>query len=197
MRTRDEAKEKAIREHAMKLIVKEGFDGLSMHKLAKAAGISVATIYIYYKDREDLIMNLCNLEMERLAEATLKNFDPQMPFAEGLKVQWKNRAAFCLQNPIEAQFIERMRHSPYHDIVRNNMKKDFSDAMYAFLENAIKRKELVSIPVDVFWSLAYGPLYQMVKFHWDKHRFPGREPFELTDKVMNQALKLVIKALTP
>ncbi len=51
MRTRDEAKETAIRKKAMALIVQEGFDGLSMHKLARAAGVSVATIYIYYKDR--------------------------------------------------------------------------------------------------------------------------------------------------
>ena len=55
MRTRDEAKEAAIRKKAMELIVLEGFDGLSMHKLAKSAGVSVATIYIYYKDREDLL----------------------------------------------------------------------------------------------------------------------------------------------
>ena len=115
MRVRDEVKEKAIRKIAMELIVQEGFDGLSMHKLARAAGVSVATIYIYYKDREDLILSLCEKETLRMTEATLKDFDPYMPFAEGLKNQWKNRAAFWLKNPIEAQFLERMRHSPYQE----------------------------------------------------------------------------------
>ncbi|MGZ4091209.1 MAG: TetR/AcrR family transcriptional regulator, partial [Bacteroidia bacterium] len=55
MRIRDEKKEEAIREKALELIVHEGFDGLSMHKLAKAAGVSPATIYIYYKNREHLL----------------------------------------------------------------------------------------------------------------------------------------------
>jgi len=49
MRTRDEAKEHAIRDKAIEMIVKVGFDGLSMQKLAKAAHVSPATIYLYFK----------------------------------------------------------------------------------------------------------------------------------------------------
>lgn len=181
----------------MALIVQEGFDGLSMHKLAKAANVSVATIYIYYKDREDLILSLCKEETTRMTEATLKDFDPQMPFAEGLKNQWKNRATFWLKNPIEAQFLERMRHSPYQENILTYLKKDFIEAMKAFVTNAIKNKELVKIPVEVFWSVAYAPLYQLVKFHMDGSSLPGLGPFVLTDKIMNQTLALVVKGLSP
>ena len=56
MRTRDENKEAAIRTKALEMIVKVGLDGLSMQKLAKSANVSPATIYIYFKDREDLIL---------------------------------------------------------------------------------------------------------------------------------------------
>ncbi|HKH59924.1 MAG TPA: TetR/AcrR family transcriptional regulator [Flavitalea sp.] len=197
MRVRDEAKEIAIRKKAMELIVQEGFDGLSMHKLAKAAGVSVATIYIYYKDREDLILNLCEKETMRMTEATLKDFDPYMSFGEGLKNQWRNRATFWLKNPIEAQFLERMRHSPYQERILFFLKTDFIEAMKTFVHNAIKNKELVKVPVEVFWSVAYAPLYQLVKFHMDGASFPGQAPFVLTDKVMNQTLSLVVKGLSP
>jgi AcrR family transcriptional regulator len=197
MRTRDEAKESAIRKKAMELIVQKGFDGLSMHKLARAADVSVATIYIYYRDREDLILSLCKEESARMTEATLKDFDPYMPFAEGLKNQWKNRAAFWLKNPIEAQFLERMRHSPYQEKILIFLKKDFIEAMKTFVANAIKNKELVKIPVEVFWSVAYAPLYQLVKYHMDGTSLPGMGPFVLTDKIMNQTLSLVVKGLSP
>jgi AcrR family transcriptional regulator len=197
MRLRDEIKEKAIRQKAMELIVNEGFDGLSMHKLARAADISVATIYIYYKDREDLILSLCREEMKRMMEATLKNFDPSMSFAEGLKIQWQNRAEFWLKNPIEGQFMERMRHSPYHEKFVGYLRKDFTDAMHAFVINAIDRNELVRLPIEVFWAVAYAPLYQLVKFHMDGSRFPGNAPVKLTDDLMNQTLILVLKALKP
>ena len=197
MRTRDENKEKAIRIKAMEFIVKEGFDGLSMHKLAQAAGVSVATIYIYYKDREDLILSLCREETLRMTEATLKNFSPDMPFAKGLGIQWKNRAAFWMKNPVEAQFLERMRHSPYQEQVVQFLKKEFTDIMYLFVKNAIKNKELIKLPVEVFWSVAYAPLYQLVKYHMDGINLPGSGPFHLNNKTMQQTLQLVIKALKP
>jgi AcrR family transcriptional regulator len=197
MRVRDEVKEAAIRKKAMDLIVHEGFDGLSMHKLAKAASVSVATIYIYYKDREDLILSLCKEGMERMTEATMKNFDPSMPFAEGLRVQWKNRASFWMKNPIESQFMERMRHSPYHDKFVKYLKKEFTDVMYQFVNTAIKNKELIALPIEVYWSVAYAPLYQLVKFHMDGAKFPGLDRVKLTDENMEQTLQLVVKALRP
>jgi len=46
MRIRDEQKEKAIREKALKMIVKDGIEGFSMQKLAKAANVSPGTLYI-------------------------------------------------------------------------------------------------------------------------------------------------------
>ncbi|HXO77347.1 MAG TPA: helix-turn-helix domain-containing protein, partial [Puia sp.] len=63
MRVRDESKVEAIYQQALKMIVEEGFDGLSMQKLARAAGVSPATIYIYFKDRDDLLLQLHQLEV--------------------------------------------------------------------------------------------------------------------------------------
>jgi TetR/AcrR family transcriptional repressor of multidrug resistance operon len=85
LRTRDVNKEALIREKAIEMIVNHGFDGLSMHKLAKSAGVSVATIYIYFKDREDLIQQFTP-KKARKWRAHLVNFDPESHFDEGLKV---------------------------------------------------------------------------------------------------------------
>ena len=100
MRTRDTQKESLIREKAIEIIVNHGFDGLSMHKLAKSAGVSVATIYIYFEDREQLIQQLFTEESAKMAEATLLNFDPESHFDEGLKVQWMNRMRYCWKTHI-------------------------------------------------------------------------------------------------
>ena len=84
MRLRDENKETLIREQAIALIVQEGFDGLSMQKLAKAANLSASTIYIYFKSREDLLNQVYIAVDEIFAKEVLKNFDPAMSFEEGL-----------------------------------------------------------------------------------------------------------------
>src|SRR6188508_562958 len=105
MRTRDEHKEKSIREMAMKMIVKEGFDGLSMQKLAKAAKVSPATIYIYYKNREDLLNQLYNDVQQTFSDVALEGFNPAVTFEEGLWRQWKNRLKFITHYPVHYKFM--------------------------------------------------------------------------------------------
>ena len=196
MRIRDEHKELAIRQKALKMIVKEGFDGFSMQKLAKAADVSPATIYIYFKDREDLILHLCAEEGKKMADATLKNFDPAMSFSEGMKIQWMNRAKYCLKNPDQMHFLEQIRHSPLQEKSLQMMGEGFKNAMKGFVMNAIKRKELVQVPLEVYWSVAFAPLYNLVKFHMAGSSVGGNK-FSLSNKIMLQTLELVLKALKP
>jgi len=195
MRTRDINKQIVIRKKAIELIVSNGFDGLSMHKLARAAGVSVATIYIYFKDREDLIQQLYTEETTKMAEATLVNFDPESHFDEGLKIQWLNRLQYCLDNPLSMTFMEQVKHSPLLD--RSVMDRRFIDAMSKFVHTAIGRNELIQLPVEIYWSIAFAPLYQLVKFHIAKTSMPGRPPFDFDETKIDLALSLVLKALKP
>jgi TetR/AcrR family transcriptional regulator, multidrug resistance operon repressor len=197
MRTRDELKENAVKEKALDLFVSEGFDGLSMQKLAKAAGVSPATLYIYYKDRDDLIIQLWEEEMRKMTEATLQNFNPEMSFEEGLKIQWLNRARFFIANPKSMHFMEQIKYSPYHEICLQRMDKRFSDELSLFMRNAVSRGELVKTPIEVYWSIAFAPLYQLVKMHMLGRGIPPTQKFQLDEKIINQTLKLVLKALTP
>lgn len=193
MRTRDESKEQAIREKAIEMIVKSGFDGLSMQKLAKAANVSPATIYVYFKNREDLLNQLYMSIDQLFTESTLKNFDPEMSFEEGLWLQWKNRFAYNVKYPHHIYFMEQFRTSPlinHKDVVKNS----FKEAMGKFHSNAVKRKEIVDLPVEIFWSLAYGPLYSLVRFHSGKKSLVGNK-FVLTEEKMRMAFERVLRAL--
>ena len=196
MRTRDENKEQAIRKKALQMIVKDGFDGLSMQKLAKAAGVSPATIYIYFKDREDLIIQLCVEENKKMSDATLAGFNPNMTFSEGLRIQWMNRAKYCLENPEEMYFLEQVRHSPFYEQIHKSLAYNFKNVMKEFVCNAVERGEIVSVPVEVYWSIAFAPLYNLVKFQMAGRSIGGKE-FVLTDEITMQTLELVLKALKP
>src|SRR5690242_19702613 len=108
MRTRDANKENSIREKAIEMIVKEGLDGFSMQKLARAAGVSPATLYIYYNDRDDLVTKIATEVRVRMMEISLRGLHPKMSFAEGMAIQWKNRLEFYLTYPLDVQFIEQI-----------------------------------------------------------------------------------------
>lgn len=196
MRTRDANKESIIQEKAIEMIVEQGLDGFSMQKLAKAASVSPATLYIYYKDRDDLITQLATNISNRLMETSLKGMHPKMPFAEGLELQWKNRMEFYLKYPRDVDFIEQIRYTPTYDSVKDTMRKNFGDVLGKFVHNAINRGELQPLPFEVYWSLAFAPLYQLIKFH-SQGNSPANACFRITDDIVSQTLKLVLKALKP
>jgi AcrR family transcriptional regulator len=196
MRTRDINKETAIRDQALKMIVEHGFEGLSMQKLARVADVSPATIYIYFKDRDDLILQLAIEASKKMSEATLRDFDPNMSFSEGLKVQWLNRAKYCLANPDEMHFLEQIRHSPLHEKSMQLMGPKFKETMKAFVNNAIRKNELVKVPLEVYWSVAFAPLYTLIKFHMSGTSIGGHK-FKFSEKTMLETLSLVVKALKP
>jgi TetR/AcrR family transcriptional repressor of multidrug resistance operon len=196
LRTRDSGKEKLVKEHAIAMLVKEGFQGFSMNRLAKNCGISVATLYIYYHDKDDLIKKIGVEIGQNFFCETLKDFSPAMPFKEGLKKQWENRSGFALKYPKEVSCFEIIRHSSHGDYILQESLKDFKTIMGDFFHNAVKRKELRPLSLEVFWSVAYGPLYTLLRFHGEGKSIGGKA-FKFSKKTMYESLELVIKALTP
>jgi AcrR family transcriptional regulator len=195
MRPKDENKEALIREKAIEMIVQEGFDGLSMQKLAKAANLSASTIYIYFKSREDMLNQLYIAVDEIFSREILKNFDPEMSFEEGLWLQWKNRYRYIQKYPLHYHFSEQFRNSPL--IKHPDIKEtSFRTALQQFVKNAVQRKEIIELPTEIFWSVAYGPFYILMKFHLQQSSMAGK-PFSLSEQKMKQAFQLVLKALQP
>lgn len=196
MRIRDEHKEQVVKQKALELLVSQGFEGFSMQKLARAANVSPATLYIYYRDKEDLIMSIGREIGEKLNQEIFKDFDTNAPFVEGMRVQWRNRANFMLSHQLEMTFYEQVKNSTYRDAVSANFVAEFKEKMSVFMKNALKNKEVKPIPIEVFWSIAYAPLYNLLRFHSEGQSIGGR-PFEFTEEILWQTFDLVMKALKP
>lgn len=195
MRTRDESKVEAIREKAIEIIVTEGFDGLSMQKLARAANISPATIYIYHKNREELLNNIFNEVQKAFNDEALKGFNPDAPFAEGLWTQWMNRYRFIQKHPLYISFLEQFRNSPLinHDAISLS---EFKEQMKRFVLNAIRNREIKKTEPEVFWAVAYGSFYALMKFHLHQKSMMSKN-FKLTETMLRTAFDMVLQALKP
>lgn len=197
MRARDENKICELHRRTVEMIVRDGLDGFGVNKLAKAAGVSPATIYIYYKDREDLIVQTAIRVTATMLEESLKDFDPEnMSFEEGLRKQWQNRSRYFINNPLDVEFIEKMRYSHLYDKVADTVYNTFKEVMGKFYHSAVTRGELIQLPIEVYWSVAFAPLYQLIKFHSQAKSF-GDKKFVFTEETMEHTLQLVLKALKP
>ncbi|MEL1256109.1 TetR/AcrR family transcriptional regulator [Flavobacterium sp. DGU38] len=196
MRTRDPNKEELVKQKAIEMLVKLGIEGFGMNRLAKESGVSVATLYIYYTDKDDLIKKT-GIEIGQSFFSEMTNgFLPTMSFKEGLRKQWENRARFALKYPLKVACWELLSHSSYRESILNESLSEFKVTMTNFFNNAIEKKELLPVSKEVFWSIAYGPLYALLRFENEGKNFSGA-PFKLTQKATDEAFELVIKALTP
>ncbi|HEY1032166.1 MAG TPA: TetR/AcrR family transcriptional regulator [Flavipsychrobacter sp.] len=194
MRTRNTDKVQLVKSKAIDLLLRDGLEGFSVNKLAKECGISVATLYIYYKDKDDLIMQIGMEEVRKMSAQMLEGFDPEAKFEEGLRVQWKNRAKCVLNNPKIAQLFEQLRTSTYHEAIMDAFKNEFKEHMGRFMKNAVDRGEILAMPVEVYWSIAYAPLYNLLRFHNEGRSLAGKK-FVINDKIMWQTFDLVLRAL--
>ena len=69
----ESAKRRQILEGARKVFLVEGFDGASMGEIAKVAGVSKGTLYVYFDSKESLFAALTTEEKRGLAEVLLQN----------------------------------------------------------------------------------------------------------------------------
>lgn len=194
MRTRDTDKERLVKQKAIELIVQDGLEKFSVNKLAKACGISVATLYIYYKDKEDLIIRIAQEEGKRMAQAMIKGFDPDVSFEEGLKVQWKNRYNYMMKNRQLSRFFELLRSSNYQEPFLGSFMEDFKVSISRFMDNVVSRGEIDRMPLEVYWSIAFAPLYALIRFS-NEGKGLGGKPFKMTDKALWLSFDYVVKAL--
>jgi len=72
------------------LLAKEGFQGLSMHKIAKHAGVAAGTIYRYFDDKEHLLKEIRFRVTQRIATTLQANVDDAMPIRQRYRVMWLN-----------------------------------------------------------------------------------------------------------
>jgi len=72
----DSSKRRQILDGARTVFMDLGFDGASMGEIARAAGVSKGTLYVYFADKNRLFEAI--VEMETLAQGKLAfNFDPE------------------------------------------------------------------------------------------------------------------------
>src|SRR6478752_2910602 len=118
MRTRDTNKEELVKQKAIEMLVELGIEGFGMNRLAKECGVSVATLYIYYTDKEDLIKKIGVEIGQNFFREMLKDFSSDMHFAEGLRKQWDNRANFMMENLNEVACWEVLQNSSHGECIK-------------------------------------------------------------------------------
>jgi AcrR family transcriptional regulator len=91
-----ERTEAAMREAALRLIARHGYEAVSMRKLADEVGVQAAALYRYFPTKEDLLFTLMREHMETLIASWSEFSPPDADPRDQLAVFVRNHIAFHL-----------------------------------------------------------------------------------------------------
>ena len=112
VRTKDDKKFQAICDAAIELITANGFSDTSMSKIARAAEVSPATIYVYFENKEQLLNEIYLLVKREMCAELLRGVKSDSSVEEAFKVTWDNFYRYATQNPVRFAFAEQFANSP-------------------------------------------------------------------------------------
>ena len=137
-REKSETRDKIL-DAARELFVTEGYEGVSMRRVAEKIEYSPTAIYVYFADKQELFHELCQQDYARLAEVFQSSAMSSDPI-ERVKQIGRTYTEFGVRYPNHYKFMFMTPHPPHEpdEEDREVMGNPEVDA-YAFLKWAVQR----------------------------------------------------------
>ena len=158
MRTRDDEKQEALFLATIKLVNEIGFAASSVSKIAKEAGVSPATIYVYYKNKEDLLVSTYISIKQDMSAAILENFNRDLPIRDTLQTVWMNMFNYASNYPEYHQFAVQFSSSPYGELVAREEVEKYFEPIILVLQRGIDEKILKAVNFDILAAFMFQPI---------------------------------------
>jgi AcrR family transcriptional regulator len=134
-RERLETREKIL-DAARELFVTEGYDGVSMRKVAQKIEYSPTAIYVHFHDKEQLFLELCHSDYRRLAESFAQLAKIADPIERLRKIGYAYME-FGLKNPNHYRMMFMTAHPPFPNDEKEGKGNPEEDA-YEFLRQTVQ-----------------------------------------------------------
>jgi len=165
MRHKDDSKREAISNAAINLITSIGFADTSMSKIAKAANVSPATIYVYFENKEDLLNQLYLMVKREASTVMLAGFDDSLSVEAGFTLIWNNACRYMLTHPTRFAFSEQFANSPLVNRVSREEGAGYYQAIFRLFERGKEEGILKEMPPTLFIAFFYAPAMLLGKQH--------------------------------
>src|SRR5687767_2213713 len=145
----------SIQDATMRVIARKGMAAATMQEIAEEAGVAKGTIYLYFRDRDELVERTFETAMEKLFVRADEALDRDIPFEDKLRAVMSAQLEFFSQNreffrlylslrmpegtPAQQRRQQRACHPRYRQRI---------DKLSAVLSQAIERGELREIDPD-------------------------------------------------
>jgi AcrR family transcriptional regulator len=175
------AMQRLILETANSLFEKKGIEHVSIRNIANAIEYSPATIYLYFKDKREIIFDLTDIFAEEF-ETKLKEFDFIKDHFSRLKKISQSWLQYAINNPEKYQMIFQANGQ----LQENNLYKYLDESVM----DCIHSNQLQRLPASEASSIIVSFLHGMSVLAIGK-KFSIRSKAELTDNLSDLVIRFL------
>ncbi len=175
---------------AREMFVAEGYANVSMRKIADKIGYSATTIYLYFKDKTDLVHQICEQTFARLAQNIKAIQQLSDNPLEKLRSGLREYVHFGLQHPsqYEIVFIVPLPVDPEKDFEETNGKVAF-DTMRVVVAECVSSKLLKNDDVELISQTLWAGIHGITSLLIQHGGFPFVERERLIDSVIETLIR--------
>jgi len=166
MRRRQEHEKQELRQAILtaagQLFLEQGYDHFSMRKVAERIGYSPTTLYIYFRDKDDLLFTIVDEGFERFGQQLVAVAHNTADPWERLLALGRAYVSFGLHNPMyyELMFMQRsdflMHAPPGESKPRIQAFNVLKEAVQQALDAGVLSPGSAQAYSDLLWALMHG-----------------------------------------
>lgn len=178
-------------EAAHALVKREGYEGLTIRKLAAAVGYAPMSVYSYFPDKHAILFALAQDAFAQLARRMQRDA-PTEPLA-ALRTMMHEYAAFAFENPNEYRTVFMTRDPASLSEKHPEELHKENPALHLLLERVRACVEAGVLAGDVFaistliWTVGHGTVSLLISF--------PSYPFGDRDAYVERAIELVLAGI--
>ena len=190
-----------ILDAARDLFATEGYEAVTMRKIAEKIEYSATAIYFHFKDKLSLLRELCDRDFATFAAALQRTAGIKDP-VERLRQVGYAYVDFALEHPNHYRFLFMMPHPPLAPEESAIQKGNPDQDAYAFLRGivveAIAKKRLKPefTDPDLVSQLAWAAAHGLVSLHnvkCDNSWIEWRPPRELARRMIDLTIDGIVR----
>jgi len=178
-----------ILEEALGIVAREGVQGITMRALAQKLGYSPATIYLYFRNKEDLFQQIARHGTERLMALT----DALVDMADAAAARdafARTMIDFAFANPHLYEIMNSLDLTPYLadptlEAPGRRLVDRYRDLYARGVRDGSLRSPNPEHEVIVDWSLVHGFISLVLSGHYPPPRLPDASVPELEELVLD------------
>ena len=155
-RARVEAKESSILDAAEKIFARSGFDGAKVSEIARAASVAEGTVYLYYKNKQDLLAGVVGRFWTQLTLGAEAAIQPDATTAEQLEQLGRYHLNSILEQFEVVSLTYRARPQREQDL---DQVREYVRVFDRIMQRGVDRSELPKdTPIGQLRDVFFGTL---------------------------------------